>query len=264
MPRIFVFLLISSIAFAQGRGGGGGGARSGGAAHSTVRSNSSFSPGGFGSVSYPGTGRAPSTQVPGAITNTGFGTALGNSVRGVPQGGGRRGYYRNNSVGFPIFYGGGFYGYNDLPPGGGYPPPYEAGYGEGSPQQSSPVVIINQNFRSEPLNPVMHDYSDGNLPAGVPQIGGPPQTGMTLHESPTTPYAGVNSAQPGGFDQPTIYLLAFRDHTILPALAYWLDGDTLNYITQDSVHNRVTLDLIDRDLSKRLNDERRVEFHLPR
>ena len=64
-------------------------------------------------------------------------------------------------------------------------------------------------------------------------------------------------------DQPTIYLLAMTDHTIIPAIAYWVDGDTLNYITTEGSQNRVSLSLIDREFSRQLNDSRNVEFKLP-
>ena len=40
--------------------------------------------------------------------------------------------------------------------------------------------------------------------------------------------------------------------------------DTLNYLTRDGSHTRASLDLVDRELSQRLNDERRVEFKLPK
>jgi hypothetical protein len=68
--------------------------------------------------------------------------------------------------------------------------------------------------------------------------------------------------RPAG-DQPTIYLLAMTDHSIIPAIAYWTDGDTLNYITTEGVQNRVSLSLIDREFSRQLNDSRHVEFKLP-
>ncbi len=63
---------------------------------------------------------------------------------------------------------------------------------------------------------------------------------------------------------PTIYLIALTDHTILPALAYWVDGDTLAYITTEGDQNRISLALVDREFSKQLNDDRHVEFKLPK
>jgi hypothetical protein len=152
-------------------------------------------------------------------------------------------------VPYPVFYGGYYYcdpSYcnpgvgND--PSAGAPAPannyYDDGGGYGAPGQS-PVVIMNQNFQPPTANGVMHDYS--SLP-------------------PTPP--GVDPNAPPD-DQPTIYLIAMTDHTILPAIAYWVDGDTLDYITQDGDQNRVSLALVDREFSRKLNSDRGIEFKLP-
>jgi hypothetical protein len=42
-----------------------------------------------------------------------------------------------------------------------------------------------------------------------------------------------------------------------------MEGSTLHYVTVDHDLNQVSLNLIDRDLSQRLNSERNVEFRLP-
>ena len=54
-----------------------------------------------------------------------------------------------------------------------------------------------------------------------------------------------------------------KDHTIYPAIAYWVENDTLNYITEQGVRNRVSLGLVDRDFSVQLNKERDIDFALP-
>ena len=59
------------------------------------------------------------------------------------------------------------------------------------------------------------------------------------------------------------YLLAFKDHTIYSAVAYWADGDTLHYFTSGNTHNQVSIALIDRDLTDRLNRELGIDFKLP-
>ena len=64
-------------------------------------------------------------------------------------------------------------------------------------------------------------------------------------------------------DQPTIYLIALRDHTIVQALGYWMEGSTLHYVSDEHTLNQLSIDLVDRDLSQRLNDERNVDFRLP-
>ena len=117
--------------------------------------------------------------------------------------------------------------------------PVDAGY---APASQPPVVIINQNFRPDTVNPVMRDYSETPLPEST----------MRRYDQP-----GVND------DQPTVFLIALKDHTIFPAVAYWVEGDTLNYITTQGSLNRASLELVDREFSKQLNDERHIEFRLP-
>jgi hypothetical protein len=159
-------------------------------------------------------------------------------------------------VPYPVFYGGYYYydpaltgtGLAEQPAsdngyyGNGYNSGYSAGYSNdsGAPAQS-PVVIINQSFRPETANPVMRDYSNTTLPPPGPM----PESNL----------------QPD--DQATIYLIAMKDHTIFPTVAYWVEGDTLNYITAEGSQNRASMALVDREFSKQLNDERHVEFKLP-
>jgi len=60
-----------------------------------------------------------------------------------------------------------------------------------------------------------------------------------------------------------IYLVAFRDHTIVLASRYWTEGQMLHYVTPEGTHVQVRLDTVDRDLSVRLNQELHLEFRLP-
>jgi len=73
------------------------------------------------------------------------------------------------------------------------------------------------------------------------------------------PPAAADETQPSS----ERYLLAFKDHTVYSAVAYWFDGDTLHYFTPGNVHNQVSISLIDRDLTTRLNKELGIEFHMP-
>jgi hypothetical protein len=63
-------------------------------------------------------------------------------------------------------------------------------------------------------------------------------------------------------EKPTIYLVALNDGTIQAAVAYWVETGILNYVTVQGSHNRASLDVVDRDMSERLNRERNVEFIL--
>ena len=85
-----------------------------------------------------------------------------------------------------------------------------------------------------------------------------------VREYVSDPDGGIRaSAAPAPSEENPTYLIAFKDHTIYAALAYWVEGDTLHYVTNQNTHNQVSLDLIDRDLSMRFNRERNVDFHLP-
>ena len=117
------------------------------------------------------------------------------------------------------------------------------GYADAAP--APPTVIINQNFQTDSVRPQFRDYSNVQLP----------EPG-TVATPPAAPGALAD-------DQPTIFLIAMQDRTIRPVIAYWVQGDTLNYISQDGVMNHVSLALVDRDFSKQLNAERNVPFALP-
>lgn len=138
-------------------------------------------------------------------------------------------------VPIPVYYGAGYYGYDPTVPLAQQPAPaYDSDPNSYAAQNQSPVVVINQGYVPETANPSFQDYTDANLP--------PP--------GPRDP-------------QPTIYLIAMKDRSIVAAIGYWVDGDSLDYLTQDGNQNSVSLALVDRDFSKQLNDERNVEFRLP-
>jgi len=219
--------------------------------------------GGYGNVLYPGTGHMPNA-------NQTFPARLGATVAGHPYGPGYysypanapraahpAGHGRSAVVPYPVYIGGGYYG--------GYAPDQYAV----PPQQEQPMmdaygmpsVVINQNYVPDRASPVVRNYGDDQPP---PDSSG----GMKLYQSPPTRAFG-DQAPPGPTSrrqpdpQPTIYLLAFKDHNIVPALGYWMEGNTLHYVSVEHSMNQASFDLIDRELSQRLNEERGVEFKLP-
>jgi hypothetical protein len=62
----------------------------------------------------------------------------------------------------------------------------------------------------------------------------------------------------------TIFLIAFKDHRITAAKAYWAEGDVLHYVTREGEHKQAPFDSIDRAFSEQLNRDRHVAFQLPR
>jgi hypothetical protein len=69
--------------------------------------------------------------------------------------------------------------------------------------------------------------------------------------------------EPASISEPSQYLIAFKDHTIYAAIAYWVDGGTLHYFTSGNTHNQVSLTLVDRELTERLNRESGLDLRLP-
>ena len=59
------------------------------------------------------------------------------------------------------------------------------------------------------------------------------------------------------------YLIAYRNRNVIAALAYWLDGGTLHYVTAEKAHNQASLALIDLEMTTRLNADRDVPFAVP-
>jgi hypothetical protein len=156
--------------------------------------------------------------------------------------------------GFDGFYGSDYPSVHNPAPGtydpifGGYNPgPQYNQPDSAEPAPAPPTVVINQNFQTDSVRPQFRDYS--NVPL--------PQPGAAAAPSP--------SQSPGALadDQPTIFLIAMRDHSIRPVIAYWVQGDALHYVSVEGVLDQVGLALVDRDFSKQLNAERNVPFALP-
>jgi hypothetical protein len=201
-------------------------------------------------------GHAPPATPPiGQFASNGFSRGFSNPGRAShPQHG------STVIVPYPVYYGG-YYG-------SGYYDPAAAGYANGyaptdDGSQSGPglpSVVINQNFVPPSANPQVRDYA-GDQPQQTPDQ----SSGLKLYQAPPShPYADAAAAQRAASgDQPTIYLIALRDHTIVQALGYWMEGSTLHYVSAEHTLNQLSIDLVDRDLSQRLNDERGLDFRLP-
>ncbi len=59
------------------------------------------------------------------------------------------------------------------------------------------------------------------------------------------------------------YLIAYRNHAVYSAIAYWVEDKTLHYVTTQNTHNQASLDLIDLELTKSLNQAHDVPFSIP-
>lgn len=239
--------LLTAGAFAQRgggmRGGGGFGRGGGGFSHfgGMGRGVGGFAHGGFGHgpVGMPGRG----------------GFSGGSRFGGPGRFGFNRGFHRFgfngfgfNRFGSRFFFGlpfaySGFYDpfFYDSSAYPAYAPvSYPSYYAPSYENYAQPPVII---------------ISNGGYPAYAPEYE-PPR-----YEAPPQP---APAPQPSARTyEPPLYLIAFNDHTIKAALAYWTEYNALRYVTMDHEIKTAPLSSVDRDLSMRLNGERRVAFRLP-
>jgi hypothetical protein len=194
-----------------------------------------FVQGTFGNVVFPS--GWPQLTVPGSIADPTFGMRLAGTVAGSgfrerPSGYGTRRPGTVFAYGYPVYVG----GYVD----NAYP-------AEAAPPQQQPdTTVIDPPQRA---------------PAIVERFGSDDA------QDPTTPTAAADDLQPveepPSTAEPSHYLIAFKDHSIYSAVAYWVDGDTLHYFTSGNTHNQASVSLVDRDLTERLNEESGLELKLP-
>ena len=178
---------------------------------------------GWGSVAHPGTGFHA-------------GTRPGN---GAYRGGYRNGGYRGGAVAVPYFLGGygyGGYGYSGYGDSNGYidngsVPPVGA-----APVAAAPPVIINQYFGAPP-GPAPDNQEDSSV---------------RIYSQPSAQTASDGQAS----SDARTYLIAYKDHSVYTALAYWIEGHTLNYVTSGNTHNQADISLIDVDFTTKLNQDR--------
>jgi hypothetical protein len=81
----------------------------------------------------------------------------------------------------------------------------------------------------------------------------PAPTNANVNACPSAPPLSQPVARPAPRDTPPLIYIALKDRWIHVAIAYWLENDTLHYITDEGHHNEVSLGLVDRKLSAKLN-----------
>jgi hypothetical protein len=126
-------------------------------------------------------------------------------------------------------------------PAGGYAS--APAYYESQPQ--SPAVVINEYYRAPTAQPRLRDYSNG---------------GYGVEPNPQPQPQGA--AAPA--KKPDYWLIAFPNGTAVIVVAYWTDRDTLHYVTRTKEQKQIPISSIDRDLTGQLNQERGLDFQIPK
>lgn len=180
-----------------------------------------------GALSHPlggFTGHGPVAGVNRGFSGNRFGTSRG--IYGYPWG------YSYYVPGYFDYLDSDWYDYGTSAPPAVYPVYPPAPAAPAAPQQP---VIINQYF--------------GSQGPAQPENAPPP----AAENQPT-----LSTAAPQNY-----YLIAYKNHAIYSALAYWVEDKTLHYVTTQNTHNQASLDLIDLNLTKTLNQSNDIPFSIP-
>jgi len=181
---------------------------------------------------------APDPHSPGGSGGVGFSTSPRyqyGGYRGAPA----------TTYFYPVYISGFDYPYSNQAA-----PDVEAGPAPQSQAQAAPPIVINQYFGSDSARPVVTDYGRTAAKFLLP-IPGPHLPG------PSNPPAEYSASEQ------VVFFIALKNGSVYSAVAYWVDGEMLNYITPQGKRNQMSIDLVDRDLSVKLNEGRQVDFHLP-
>jgi len=163
-----------------------------------------------------------------------------------------------------------------------------SGFGHGSPGQSSgrhepspPAVVPVPYVVAVPV------YVGGSENQGVPRLEEDPfGSAASLPDQPSPyplaePPARLPAIINGRFhdvepavpaegacpqtqpEDPVQFFVALKDGWVTTAVAYWISERTLHYVTPQGSHNMVSLNLVDRKRSARLNQGGPAPFILP-
>lgn len=189
--------------------------------------------------------RGALTHPLGGFTSAGPGVGINRGFRNAQPRLGSRGY------GYPYgysFYVPNYFGYLDAD-NYSYSDPYYGNYYGATPASSWPADPGAPP--SGPSQPVIINQYFGMQPPQAQQESGP----QNIRDA-QAPGVVSGSAQ-------NYYLIAYKNHAVYSALAYWFEDKTLHYVTTQNTHNQASLDLIDLDLTKSLNQASDVPFAVP-
>lgn len=201
-------------------------------------------PGGGGTMLHPT--RLGGT-ISGAIPYTGVGPVQG-------------GHGRPRTIVVPYavpVWSGGYYGYS------GYGMPQaQPNITVVMPQQQTPSVIINQYSGTDAPRTVTtaENIERGELKVYEATPRRSEKPAESAAEPATAPAAARSYVRD---DKPNIYMIALKDDTVRQAIGYWVEGALLKYVTPQATITSVSLEMIDREASVRLNAQHKLELDLP-
>jgi hypothetical protein len=132
------------------------------------------------------------------------------------------------------------------------------GYGYGAPGYGNSYGPGDSGY-SEPAPPgdSSMDYAQPAPPPDMnEQVPQPDNSSLQIYQAPSP------TPEDQAMSEGRYYLIAYKDHSVYTALAYWMENGVLNYVTPQNAHNQVSLDLLDLDFTKQLNARRGHAFNL--
>lgn len=223
---VFFVLVVTATALGQTRFGGG----NVGFGFGTPRIV-----GGFGNAVFPGGTPANSPNVTRFTPNAVF--PGGGGPRLVIPGRGPQRWTGTGGIAVPFAY-----------------PVYVGGYGYDNSYAGDPSGV-------PPQDPQQLPQQQPGMSVVYPPSAPPVIARQYGDQGPGVPAPVAD--QPAQSDSPDHYLIALKDHTVYPVVAYWIQGDTLHYFMAGNVHNQVSMSLVDRPLTVRLNHELGLDVKLP-
>jgi hypothetical protein len=117
--------------------------------------------------------------------------------------------------------------------------------------------------------PISGGYDYGYAPPNVVVIQQPPP--YVVIEPPAAPQPPVVSAileykvaeAPAVVSEPASFGIVLKDGSSRDAIAVTVQDNVVHYVDADGRHERVALDTVDRDATRRLNRERKLDLRLP-
>ncbi len=199
------------------------------------------SPSGFGNINFPGTGTPPTVINPFRLAPT-FVERYGRNLVGSTWGYGGYGGAGYAPLAWPVVVG----GFDSS----------AADYLQAQQAQQPPNITIVMPPQQGNVPPVTINQNFG--PGGAQPQGD--TSGIQYYQAPS---GQSDAAQAAPADNQVLFFIALKDSSVYTAVAYWVQDGILNYVTPQGRHNQVSLDLVDRQVSERLNADRKLDFRLP-
>ena len=76
-------------------------------------------------------------------------------------------------------------------------------------------------------------------------------------------YQPTATAEPVPTEEQPAFAIVLKDGSVQSAVAVAVQDEVLHYVDPDGQHRRVSLDSVDRQATRRVNRERKLELHLP-